>query len=322
MRRHPHATLAVLAVITLTLVVLRIWFVGGRASPDSDVLLWRATRCASAAAVGACLSLAGVFLQCLLRNRLASPDLLGLASGSAFSILLGIHLGLLPASMSNGYTLLAALIGAATSLTATFLLSRRGRVLDPVLLILTGVAIGVICSAGTMLVRHLMPLQQTALADRMLMGSLREDVTFAQLALAAAAALSSILAIIVLGPKLDIASFSEDEARSLGAPLPMLRVVMFVGAGLLTAAAVMLAGPIGFVGLICPHIARAVCGPKHRTLALPAALMGAALMIAADITTRLVDLPSGRMPISIVTALVGGVSFVWVVRGQRGMVKE
>lgn len=159
-----------------------------------------------------------------------------------------------------------------------------------------------------------MPPQQTAIADRMLQGAIREDLSSWHVGLALVAVAAATLLMIVNGPKLDIASWSDDEALSLGVHLKKLRIFMFASAGLLTSIAVLLAGPIGFVGLICPHIARAFVGPRHAAVAFPAVIIGAILTISADILVRLISLPTGRLPISVITAIVGGIGFIWVVR--------
>jgi iron complex transport system permease protein len=123
---------------------------------------------------------------------------------------------------------------------------------------------------------------------------------------------------------LDVMSFSDDEAASLGVDVGAVRRRMFLIAAVLAAAAVVLAGPIGFIGLVCPHAVRLVAGPRHQTLLVGSALLGAAALALADLATNLVSTPSGRMPVGVVTALVGGPLFVVLLRrsmaaGGRGI---
>jgi iron complex transport system permease protein len=168
-----------------------------------------------------------------------------------------------------------------------------------------------------MLVRHLLPYQHANAADRLLLGAIRDDLRPAELLIVGGITLVAAFATWRLGPAMDIASLSDDEATSLGVDLPAVRRRMFLWAGTLTAGSVLLAGPIGFVGLVCPHLMRLVAGPAHRPLAPNAALAGAVLVLAGDALVRTVELPSGRLPLGVVTALVGGPIFIWLLR--RGM---
>ena len=104
------------------------------------------------------------------------------------------------------------------------------------------------------------------------------------------------------------------QALSTGVPIARLRIALFLLSGVLTAVAVVLAGPVGFVGLVCPHIVRLLAGPAHRTLVLGSALAGATLIVAADAAVKAVNLGGGRMPIGVITALVGGPVFIVLLR--------
>ncbi|MEI7656977.1 MAG: iron ABC transporter permease [Phycisphaerae bacterium] len=322
----PRRGVQCLLVLLLLLLGAFLWrvYATGHPEPAGTDLWWlRVHRSVAAIIVGASLALAGLHLQCLLRNPLASSDLLGLASGSGLAVLVAVYLGWLaaPGVMAAGLAMpvvaLAALAGAFATLGLTFLLSRRRGVLDPVQLVLTGLAVGIICSAGIMLLRHLLPYQHANAADRLLLGAIRDDLRPLELTVVGGITLVAAIATWRLGPAMDIASLSDDEATSLGVDLPAVRRWMFLWAGTLTAGSVLLAGPIGFVGLVCPHLMRLVCGPAHRPLSPNAALAGAVLVLAGDALVRTVELPSGRLPLGVVTALVGGPIFIWLLR--RGM---
>jgi iron complex transport system permease protein len=323
-RRSPLIVSLVLVAMVAVCVGVRLWVVGG--PPSDEVLAWRGWRALTAAIVGVNLGLAGVLLQCLLRNPLASPDLLGLASGSGFAVLAGMLLGILPATstaLSGGGNITfdlafagCAALGAWGALVLTYVLSRRRGTLDPTLLVLTGVAIGVACAAGMVILRYMLPYQQTGLVDRLLQGLLREDVPGWQLAAILGVTLTVVILMLWWGRDLDGASLSEDEALSMGVPLPRVRAFMFISAGLLTAGTIVLAGPIGFVGLIAPHMARKLVGPLHRSVTIPAALLGAAILLSADVIAGMIQLPAGRLPVSAVTAIIGVPAFVWVLRAN------
>ncbi|MCX5688494.1 MAG: iron ABC transporter permease, partial [Planctomycetota bacterium] len=260
MTRRTTQAMYVLLALLLAMGAWRILGSGAAASIGSEVWWLRVNRTVSSVIVGTALALAGVFLQCLLRNPLASPDLLGLASGSGFAVLLAVWLGLVGASgvaaggLAMPIVAAAAICGALGALVVTYLLSRRRGVLDPVLLVLTGVAVGIVCGAGIMLLRQSLPFQYTAAADRVLTGGIRDDTT--PIEIWTIGILTTLGAFVCwwLGPSMDLASLGEDEAISLGVRLGRLRFWMFLWAGILTACSILLAGPIGFVGLVCPHV--------------------------------------------------------------------
>ncbi len=320
MKLRVTLTLAVLLALLAGVSVLRLSLGGGEW--HGPVLRVRAANLAGGALVGASLAVAGVFLQSLLRNPLASPDLLGLASGSGFAVMIVVKLGLISAGVATASglgaisTTAAALLGAMGALALTYILSRKQGVLDPLLLVLNGVVISIICSAGTMLVRHLLPFSESGIADRMLRGALREDITPSEFILAGTVTILGIVVGMSAGRSMDAASLTDDEAVSVGVPLGALRRLLFVLSGILTATSVVLAGPIGFVGLICPHVVRLMAGPGHRVLVLGSALAGAALVIGASAIVRAVDLPTGRLPIGVVTAIIGGPVFIAMLRRQ------
>jgi iron complex transport system permease protein len=132
--------------------------------------------------------------------------------------------------------------------------------------------------------------------------------------------LAGITLLVLMGRAMDVASFSEPEAVSLGVNMAALRTLLFVIAGVLAAGSVVLAGPIAFVGLICPHFMRGLLGPGHRALVIGSALAGAALILAADIAAVLLDrqLWTGLMPVGVFTAMIGGPVFLWALRPQLG----
>jgi iron complex transport system permease protein len=147
-------------------------------------------------------------------------------------------------------------------------------------------------------------------------GQLSDETPRITLILATVAAAAGLLAGFVMGPAMDAAALGDDEAHSSGVNLRVQRAVLFVLSGLLTAAGVVVAGPVGFVGLVCPHLVRLVAGPSHRVLIIGAALAGASLIIGADAAVRLLRLGGGLMPIGVVTALVGGPTFIVLLRRE------
>lgn len=312
--------IAAFAALLAIAVACRFATAPGTLDAPRDAVEWnlRGLRVVSGAAVGASLALAGVLLQCLLRNPLAEPATLGLTTGAGLGVTLFTYFQFLATGAIVRYDspVLAATTGSLAALAVVGLLARRRTGLDPVSLILTGVVVSLICGAGIVLVQHLLPDRGVAMGARWVMGALSDETSWpwalGVLALAAVAAAASSM----LASALDAASLGEDEARSVGVPLRALRLGLFLCSGLLTAGAVMLAGPIGFIGLVAPHLARILVGPAHRALAPAAAMLGAALVIAADAAVKLVDLGAGRMPIGVITAIVGGPVFLLLLRNE------
>ena len=123
---------------------------------------------------------------------------------------------------------------------------------------------------------------------------------------------------VSMGRSMDAATLADDEAHSVGLAIGRQRLAMFVLAGILAAVAVAVVGPIGFVGLIAPHVARLILGPRHGLLALGAALCGVVLLVGADVARQALDLGAGRMPPGIFTAIIGGPMFIWLLLTGRG----
>jgi iron complex transport system permease protein len=295
---------------------------GGLDGWGGAVLELRLLRVGVAATVGAALGVAGVMLQSLLRNPLASPDLLGLASGASLAVMVAALAsargGLGGAGSAGGFAVLAwqggpALVGALGVLALVYGLAQRRGLVDPVALVLVGVVVSVMCGAGVMFVQQLMPDRGFEHA-RLLMGAISDETSWGLLGAVAVVTLLGVAAGAWSGPALDAASLGDDEAVSVGVGLGRLRLGLFLLAGVLTAGAVVLAGPIGFVGLVGPHAVRLLAGPSHRGLVVGSAVAGALVVVLAEAVVKAVDVGSGRMPIGIVMALVGGPVLVVLLR--------
>jgi iron complex transport system permease protein len=282
----------------------------------------RWTALAVGAIAGSSLAVSGVLLQALLRNPLASPFVLGISAGAGLGVAVAIYLGNDP---SGGVApdatahAIAALVGALAILGIVYTLSQRRGWLDPISLILVGVIVSSICGALIMFLHHLMPtgLLQGQMI-RWMMGHIPEQVSSTTLVAAGVVAAAGTVVGVCMGRAMDAATLADDEARSVGLAVGPLRVWMFLLAGALTAGAVALCSPIGFVGLIAPHAARLILGPRHGILVVGAALAGVALVVGADAARQAIDLGAGRMPIGVFTALVGGPAFIWLLRTGRG----
>ncbi len=288
--------------------------------PSADIAQLRVLSVVSAALVGAALGLSGLALQVLMRNPLASPFVLGISSGAGFGVACVLVLGALGVFSSRIFfgEAIGAILGAACTLGIVARLGRATDGQDTTALLLAGVILGSMFSAGTMLLEHLVPHGLRGDLLSWMSGRLPEIPNRAQLA---TLAVVTVLAWIVLArasKALDVSMLSDDEARSSGVALHALRRKLFWTGGVLAGVAVAYAGPIGFVGLVGPHIARRLLGPHHGLLVPGSALAGALLLVSADAVRQVLDLGSGRLPVGVVTALAGGPAFLWLLRRGAG----
>ena len=304
--------LVLLLVLMLLGLILRLVIEpGGRLGWPENGVIWgiRLDRAIAAVIVGVALGAAGVALQAMLRNPLASPDLLGMSAGAVLAVTLGRALGV---GIPDG---VAALAGAIGALGLVLLLGRRRGQIEPVTLILVGVALAIGLGSLASAVRALLP--PSARPDGVWMfGTLSDGLTTPRLALAGAVASAGVVWIAVRGQGLDAAAMGEDEALSTGVPLRRLRMEMLLVAGGLTSVAVVLAGPIAFLGLVCPHLVRLVIGPRHGTLVVGAAMAGATLMLVSDSVVRVVPLETGRLPTGVVVAVLAAPALIVILRSQ------
>ncbi|HYE02308.1 MAG TPA: iron ABC transporter permease [Phycisphaerales bacterium] len=278
----------------------------------------RLLRAAGGLVVGVSLAVSGVMLQSLLRNPLASPDLLGLSASASLFVVLGLVVGSGQAhALAWPWQAGPAALGSLAALALVYALSQRGGAVHPASLVLIGVMLSIIAGAAIGLVQHLFPGRDVGGA-RLLVGSLSDDLSWSLLVPAGVITLVASLLAGLAGPGMDAASLGDDEAGSVGANVPGLRLLLVALSGVLAAVAVTLAGPVGFVGLICPHMARLATGMHggHGALVVAAGLAGAGVTVGADTIVRAVRVPSGTLPLGIVMALVGGPVFIVMLRRE------
>ncbi len=262
--------------------------------------------------VGVALGLAGTVMQGVTRNPLADPGILGVNAGAAFAIVLGIFL--LGVTGPLGYVWFA-FAGAAIASVVVYALGSRGRDgATPVKLALAGAATSALLGALTNAI--LIADSSTFVVYRYwAVGSLASRDASILPELLPFLVVGAVLA-VVLAPALDVLSLGDDSARSLGQRVGRTRAMGATAVVLLVGAAVALAGPIGFVGLVVPHAARAITGPRYRWVMLYSALLAPILLISADILGRVVARPS-EIEVAIVTAVLGTPFFVALIRRRR-----
>lgn len=279
-----------------------------------DLIMWeiRLPRAALGFLVGGALGLSGAVLQGYLRNPLAEPGLLGITGGAAFGAVVAIHTGL-AASFALALPF-GGLLGAALATLTIFLLA--GNQLGPLTVILAGVAVSAVAGALTALALNLAdnPFAVTEMLY-WLLGSLT-DRSLLHVALAAPIIAVGCGLLLATGRSLNALTLGEDSAVNLGTNLRRLRTQAIVGSAFAVGAATSVAGAIGFVGLVIPHVLRPFVGYQPAALLVPSFFGGAALVLAADITLRLIA-PAGDIRLGVVTSLIGAPFFLWLVVKTR-----
>lgn len=278
---------------------------------ETIILETRLPRVILAGSVGATLAATGMAIQAIVRNPLAGPSILGVSNGAATGAVIVMRWGLIGL---GAYTLyLSAFAGALVTLMVVFWVARAGGQITPTRLVLAGIAMSAVLSALTSLLVLTSPDPQ--LAARVLFWTLGGFATaqWKLLPLPVAAMIVGLGLMLMQARRLNLLMAGDESATALGLDVHRFRQSMFVLTAALTGVMVAVSGVIGFVGLIVPHIVRFLVGADHRR-ALPAvALIGASFTIAADLVARAVISPL-ELPVGIITALVGGPFFIWLLR--------
>ncbi|WP_176556301.1 FecCD family ABC transporter permease [Rubellimicrobium rubrum] len=286
-----------------------------RAVSDHLVVLdLRLPRMLAGILVGASLGVSGVLMQGITRNPLADPGLLGVNAGASLAVVLAIWVG---GVTGPGELVWFAFAGAGGVAALVYALGSLGRgAATPVRLALAGAALTALLLALVSAV--LLVSQETLQVYRFwVVGSLAGTERASLLPILPAFAAGLVLALWA-GTALNAVALGDDTARALGVRLGLARAGTLLAVTLLCGAAVAVAGPISFVGLVVPHLARGVVGPDQRLGVLAGAVLGPVVLLGADVLGRVI-LPPGEVQVGIMTGLVGGPAFVWVVRHLRIM---
>ncbi|GAA1883797.1 FecCD family ABC transporter permease [Lapillicoccus jejuensis] len=332
-QRRPvglRVTWAVGSVVLLALLVALSVAVGARTVPlgdvvtaltgggsglDAAVVTQRVPRTVLAVLVGAALALAGAVMQGVTRNPLADPGLLGVSSGAALFVVVGITaFGL---SSATGY-LVVAVAGSAVAATFVYAVGALGRGgATPLKLALSGAATS--AALSSLVSAILLPRVDVMTRFRFWQIGGVGGASWDRIAVALPVLAAGALLCLAMARGLNSLALGDDLAAGLGVHVRRTRLLAAAGAVVLAGAATAIAGPIGFVGLVVPHVVRTVVGSDHRWLLPLSAVGGSALLVLADVVGRVVARPS-EVDVGIVTALVGAPFFVWIVR--RRTVRE
>ncbi|QQS43204.1 MAG: iron ABC transporter permease [Acidobacteriota bacterium] len=290
------------------------------AQQESVLMAIRLPRVILGLFVGAGLAVSGALLQGLFRNPLADPGLLGVSSGAAFFAVLAIVLGdrflqgAFAAYSSFGLPL-AAFVGGTLTIACVYLIAKRHGSLDTATILLAGIAINALASAGIGLLIFAADDAQLRTITFWNLGSLA-GATWQSLLVAVPLMVLPLFLLRNIGRQMNALMLGDAEAEHLGIDTERLKRRMVLAVGLVVGAGVSITGIVGFVGLVAPHLIRLTAGADHRTLLPASALLGSALLIGADLLGRTAVAPA-ELPIGVITAAIGAPFFLWLLLRKR-----
>jgi iron complex transport system permease protein len=281
-------------------------------NPDAQIFfIARLPRTLAGAAVGALFAAAGVVFQGLLRNPLATPFTLGVSAGAALGAIVAITFNWSLGVAGLSAVPVSAFAGSLIAVLIVYALAQaRHRGLSTTVLLLAGVTMNAFFSAVIMFVQYFAGFADTYRTLRWLMGDL--DISSYQPLVAGLPAVIAAFAVFAwLARPLNLLALGSDSAESRGLDVTRAQRAAFFSASLATGAAVSIGGPIGFIGIIIPHLVRLLVGPDHRLVLPAAALFGASFLVGCDLLARTVLAPV-ELPVGIITAMIGGPFFLWL----------
>ena len=319
------AMIVAISIGAVTVPVGEVWRIiwhhltggGTVADPAMDQIVWsfRTPRVVLAALAGAGLAVAGVVLQAVVANPLADPYVLGVSSGASLGAVLVITLT--SGALGGLGVSSAAFLGAAAAAALVFLLGQKQGRLAPTRLVLSGVAVGYLFLAAT----SYLQLRATPTELRTVMFWMLGSVAGAQwgqLPVVSTVVLTTTVVLALFGRRLNALLVGDESATALGVDVHRLRAILLALSSLVTGTVIAVAGGIGFVGLMIPHLVRLTTGADHRRLLPQAALVGAIYLVVVDLLSRTVDRPN-ELPLGILTALFGAPFFLWLLRRNKSL---
>ena len=301
-----------ICAVCCVLLVLAAPFVGS-VSIEVPTVFWRirVPRVLAGFLAGAGLSLCGMCYQGLFRNVLATPYTLGISGGAALGVAIAVQLHLTGLGLHNIAAFLGA-TGAFALIAGLAKLRRRG---GGDVLLLAGVAISFFFSSVIMFLQYIGTAGEVSQVMRWLMGSL-DVFDYGEVAILAVICAIGGTVIIVNADALNLLAIGDDFAASRGVSLARTKLLMHIAVSLTVGGIVAICGPIGFVGMVSPHVGRLLVGANHRRLVPVSLLFGGSLLVLCDAIGRVIIAPS-ELPVGIVTALLGGPFFLWMLLRKR-----
>ncbi|ACY84637.1 iron ABC transporter permease [Edwardsiella piscicida] len=325
-RRSPRLTLGLLLGLLMLTTLVAAHLGALRLSPvallrDGDPLQWqiwlniRLPRVLLAVVIGIALAVSGTVMQGLFRNPLADPALLGISSGAALCVALTIVLPLALSPLLALYAQMLAAFGGSLAISLLIYLLSRGASVTLSRLLLAGIAINALCFALVGVLSYLSDDQQLRQFTLWSMGTLSRS-EWHTLGASALLILPASLFALTLAQRLNLLQLGDEEAHYLGLDVARTKRQLLLLSAVLVGSAVAVSGVIGFIGLVVPHLFRLRLGADHRWLLPCAALGGACLLLLADTLARTLAAPA-EMPVGMLTSLLGGPYFLWLILRYR-----
>ncbi len=287
-----------------------------RPGVQNIVIYLRIPRALLGMVVGASLAISGIAMQAFTKNPLSEPYVLGVSSGASVGAVLSIVSGLILPWGARLTIPVGSFCGAMAAIFVVYTLSRTSGEITPMRLILVGVAVSAICGAMTDFIVYTAPQDaQVREATFWMLGGLG-NASWEELPLPSLVLVPSVIVMLFLARSLNAMMMGDDTAVTLGVNIALVRKILIFLTALLTSCSVMVSGCIGFIGLIVPHIVRSMAGSDHRKLIPLAGIFGSLFLLWADVAARLICEPA-ELPVGILTALMGGPLFLWMIHARK-----
>ncbi len=287
------------------------------AGMDRDILInLRIPRVLIAYIAGAALALSGMAFQSIFRNPLATPFTLGVSSGAALGAAIYIRLGLAISLFGISGIGLAAFVGALLSISLVYGLTRLKGGFSTATLLLAGVAVSFFFSSLILFIQYISEFTQSFKIIRWMMGAMEIGGYSPVLQLAGFTLIGCVI-LALLTNELNLLMTGDDLAISRGVNAPRVKRLLFIAVSLMVGAVVAYCGPIGFVGMMAPHICRLLLGPNHRVLLPASILLGGLFLVLCDTFARSI-IPPAEIPTGVITALLGGPFFIALLLNKKG----
>ena len=327
-----RSLILILLVVLAAAVLAGAPFVGGerilpnvlwdQSEPGKAKILWeiRIPRVLMAFLAGTALAISGMAFQAIFRNPLATPFTLGVSSGASLGASVAIHLGLSFSVVRIPAVTWFAFAGAVLAILLVYGLTRSRRGFSSASMLLAGVAVSFFFSSLILFVQYLSDPTRSFRMLRWVMGGMENVVGLAALLDVFPFVVAGSLIMLYLTHELNLIATGEELATARGVEVNRTKILLFFASSLMVGAVVAVCGPIGFVGLMVPHICRLLVGPDHRWLTPATWLFGGAFLILCDTLARTVRFPT-ELPVGILTALLGGPFFLWLLLGRSSQVE-
>jgi iron complex transport system permease protein len=321
-----HLVIIVLGFLAL-LTLLAVPFIGMKYIPFRAILvssgiraeseiLWkfRIPRVIIAFLAGAALGLSGMAFQAMFRNPLATPFTLGVSSGAALGASIYIKCGIFFSLLGISGLTLSAFLGAIFSILIVYGLSRARKGFSTATMLLAGVAISFFFSSLILFIQYMSDFTQSFYILRWLMGGL-DVMGFSPLLNMLPFLIIGVIVIFSLSNEMNLLTIGEEIAASRGVSVSNIKKLIFFATSLMVGGVVAICGPIGFIGMMSPHICRLIIGPNHRYLTPTTFLFGGVFLVLCDTLARSLIAPA-EIPVGVITAILGGPFFIWLLLGR------